>query len=36
MSQKVITGNHCSSSGSPNGGGAHGILSGPKYFFSVH
>ena len=29
-SQKVIIGNNCSSSGSPNGGVPHGTLSGPK------
>ena len=34
-SQKVIIGNNCSRSGSPNGGVPHGTLSGPKCFFIV-
>ena len=35
-SHKVIIGNNCSSSGSPNRGVPQGTLSGPKCFFIVH
>ena len=35
-SQKVMIGNNCSRSGSPNGGVIQGTLSGPYCFFIVH